>query len=173
MARRDEIRPLPSAERLRELLRYDADTGELRWRVSRARTAKAGQVAGSMNRNGYRQLRVDGAFYRAHRLIWKLVTGTDPAEFIDHVNGDKADNRWANLREATFGKNKWNSTIPKNNKSGFKGVFWQATHQRWRASLDLGNKKHRHLGYFSSPEDAAAVWERAAQEQRGEFFRAC
>jgi hypothetical protein len=93
-----------TVERLRELLTYDPETGELRWRVTRRRAAK-GSLAGTLNRNGYRNIEVEQRCYKAHRLAWLYVTGEWPKETIDHINCKRDDNRWANLRQATTAEN--------------------------------------------------------------------
>jgi hypothetical protein len=99
-----------TAERLRELLDYDPETGRFIWRKDHptAKHIKAGSVAGTKNGRGYWVIGVAGAKYVAHRLAWLYVTGEWPAHLVDHENGDRLDNRFANLREATDSQNNFN-----------------------------------------------------------------
>jgi hypothetical protein len=106
--------------------------------------------------------------YVAHRIVWKMVTGKEPPPNIDHKNGDGYDNSWANLRVADQTKQNWNRRIPKSNASGHKGV--SRDHNSWKATISV-NKKPRHLGCFSSADDAAAAYNAAARELHGEFYR--
>src|SRR5262245_14923519 len=88
-------RMVPSAERVRQLLKYSPETGELRWRVSRrGRGARLGRDAGAGHAKGYRRVSVDGRDYLVHRVIWLWMTGEWPAAQIDHRNGVRDDNRW-------------------------------------------------------------------------------
>lgn len=164
------MKPLPSVERIRQLCTYDADTGVFRWRITR-RQAKAGQIAthkrGSLP---YLFLDFDYGSYRAHRVAFKMMTGREPPAEIDHINGDAADNRWANLREATREENNRNARRRRDNKSGFKGVYWNSRDLRWMASVRRGGKQ-RYLGSFTTPEEAHAAYASAARENYGEFAR--
>lgn len=153
-----------SAERLRELLSYDTETGEFRWRVSVGR-AKAGDLAGYDHGTGYRAASVDGRLYRLHRLAWLYVTGEWPPEHIDHVNGVRSDNRWGNLRSASNSQNMQNQRIaPSSNKSsGLLGATWDKKAGRWK-SLIMIRRKNIHLGYFDTPEEAHAAYLKAKAE---------
>lgn len=84
--------------RLQELLEYAPETGVFRWRVNRT-SVRAGTMAGRLDSKGYRQISVDGQRYGAHRLAWLYMNGEWPKHEIDHVNGDRDDNRIANLRD--------------------------------------------------------------------------
>ena len=103
-----EIRPL-TAEWLRAVLDYDPKTGLFHWRIDRGgRKARIGALAGSFDATGYIQIMIDGKNYKAHRLAWLYVTGNWPIGDIDHLNGERANNRWSNLREATKSINQQN-----------------------------------------------------------------
>lgn len=158
-----------SYELLRELLAYDPDTGIFTWKVDVARNVKAGSVAGSTVGIGYRNIRIYRLAYRAHRLAWLFMTGKWPIDMIDHINGVRDDNRFANLREATCEQNRRNSGKHAASGSGFKGVSWKEG-RGWRAYIHVQGKQ-RHLGYFSTPGKAHAAYVAAAKKYHGEFAR--
>src|SRR4029450_2313606 len=111
-----------TAERLRELLDYDPETGDFTWKVNR-RCVRSGSVAGNVNCvDGYCYIGVDARRYHAHRLAWLYIKGAWPNDQIDHINGNKADNRFANLRQATHSQNQANGGRYSNNASGYNGV---------------------------------------------------
>ncbi len=105
--------------RLRELFSYDPITGELR----RLTTRNAGKIAGTLFNTGHLQVDVDGKMTGVHRIAWALHYGEYPADEIDHINGDGADNRICNLRLATSSQNNQNRRLSSRNKTGVKGVF--------------------------------------------------
>ena len=142
-----------TAERLRELLTYNPETGAFRHRIIR-RGVTCGSVAGSDNGRGYLRISVDGIGYRAHRLAWLYVYGVWPADQLDHINGDQSDNRIVNLREASPDQNQQNRTISKYNKCGIPGVSWDKTAGKWRAAIKVKGK-YKSLGRFDSLEAAA------------------
>lgn len=153
-------------ERLKELLRYDPDTGLFTWIVGNGRrTDQAGRRAGCPNAKGYIRISVDQRAYMAHRLAWLYMTGKWPEQFIDHENLDKGDNRWGNLREATKAQN--NANQPARTSSGLKGAYWSDASMSWQAKIN-----NRYLGSYSTAEEAHAAYMDAAQEQFGEFARA-
>ena len=158
-------RPLPAAERLRELLKYDAETGTLTWLVSCGRQ-RAGAMAGSPNGLGYRIICVDGHSYLAHRLIWRIVTGDDPGPMqIDHINLDRGDNRIANLRLATQSQNRNNSRA---RRQGLKGVI--PSGKGFQAQIKvLGTRLY--LGYYPTEQEAHHAYAAAAVQLHGEFAR--
>ena len=122
-------KPLPSQERLKELLNYDPDTGVFTWKVKR-HGVTSGSEAGCIEKYGYRYIKVDGAQYFAHRLAWMYVHGVDPAELqIDHVNQVKDDNKMSNLRLATHQQNQ------RNNKS--KGICLHKKSNKWHANIRI------------------------------------
>jgi hypothetical protein len=155
MAKLSETKPLPSIERLRELLTYDPETGFFHWRRAIGSQA-AGNQAGTVSWSGYVVIRIDRTFYYAHRIAWKMQTGSDPVIHLDHINRNRADNRWVNLRAADLSENRRNLGIQRNNKSGFTGVYWAPSHKKWRAVVTV-HGTHHHLGHFAMPELAAEV----------------
>lgn len=157
-----------TAEEARQLFHYDPETGDLTWKVSPCNRAPVGRVVRAPNDKGYYTVMVRGKTYKAHRLIWLIATGTWPAEHIDHINGDKTDNRVENLREATNAENMQNRAAPRNNTSGYKGVSWHKRDRKWRAKIQVDGKR-RYLGHFDTPEEAHAAYCEAAREHHGEF----
>ena len=111
---------------------------------------------------------VDRIVYRAHRLIWLMYHGQWPPQEIDHINGDRADNRIVNLRLATASQNRANSKVYKTNRCGFKGVA-RTPYGRWVARIHF--EKTKYLGTFDTPEEAHAAYVRAAQAAHGIFAR--
>ncbi len=158
-----------TADGLRSVLDYDAETGNFHWKVTRGR-AIAGAQTGYKNARGYLIIRIDGKNYKAHRLAWLYVTGEWPANQIDHINNNPGDNRFCNLREATHSENMMNKSRYANNKSGFKGVHLHKQSKRWRARIRIDNKNIS-LGLFDTPQLAYAAYCSAAYKLHGEFAR--
>lgn len=159
-----------TVERLKELLVYNAETGQFIRRVRTSNSNKAGDVAGGRLVLGYISVRVDNRPYLAHRLAWFYVTGRWPVADIDHINGDPSDNRLCNLREATRSQNHGNMRRHKDNRSGYKGVTWSEPRQKWVAQIYV-NGKQRNLGGFVCKEDAAKAYAEAARATHGGFAR--
>jgi hypothetical protein len=146
--------------RLHELISYDPETGIMRWRVNKG-AVKAGQVAGNPNR-GYLQLMVDGHPTFVHRFIWFYVYGKWPDGNIDHIDGNRSNNRLRNLRDVTQSMNIQNEIKPRsNNKSGFLGV--KANRGLWKAEISV-NGKTKFLGRFKTPEEAHHVYIEAKRQ---------
>jgi hypothetical protein len=161
------MHPLPSLELLSGLFRCDEDAGKLYWKADYGR-GRAGQLAGYLRKDGYRTIKIDGVEYRAHRLIFKMVHGHDPAE-VDHRHGRISDAAW-NLREASRDQNNQNVPRRKDNTSGFKGVSWNKTKAKWQAMIGYQGKQN-HIGTFSTKEQAYAAYCDAAVRLHGEFAR--
>jgi len=145
-----------TADDLRNLLSYNPDTGEFIWITRPSKAVKVGAIAGVIDKKGYRTIGICGKVYKAHRLAWMHTYGYWPKGLIDHINGQKSDNRISNLRDVFFDGNSQNIRKPnKRNKSGYLGViFFQ---NKWRASITI-NSKTRCLGDYNTPEEAHAAY---------------
>ena len=169
------IKPLLTAPQLRQLLRYDPETGILywnarepewfedgkrpaEWRARNWNSLFAGKPAGYIAPHGYNLIQLPGRMECAHRIAWTMVHGEWP-EFIDHVDGDRANNKLSNLRNVTRGENARNKARPSNNKSGVIGVSWYKGECRWVAEIKH-NRKKISLGRYATFEDAVAARKR-------------
>lgn len=152
-----------TAERLREVLAYDPETGIFRWKVSRPNGVKPGNIAGTSHKDGYRYIKVLGSNWKAHRLAWLYVYGEWPKDVIDHINGESSDNRIANLRDVDRVVNAQNQRrAHKSNKS--TGLIGAAKNWgQFRAGIRIGGKM-KHLGNFKTPEEAHQAYLTAKRE---------
>ena len=172
MAKRDAI----TAEYVRSILHYDPETGEFRWKARADvcrwwNTRYVGSAAGAPS-NRYRAIQIDKRRYYAHRLVWLYMTGEWPKEQIDHIDCNKANNCFSNLREATNSQNHANIGKCSSNTSGFKGVYWSRHTRKWHVRIKK-NGKFYSLGYYNEDniEGAAAAYAAAARDMHGEFAR--
>ena len=124
-------------ETAKEFFNYDPDTGRITWRVRSGKKVKIGDVAGSINGEGYMQIRFKGKGHYAHRVIWLLVTGKWPENDIDHINGIRDDNRLSNIRAATRGEN--NQNMKPYSNTGISGITLEKN-GRYKARLHLDGK---------------------------------
>jgi hypothetical protein len=144
--------------------------GTFFWRIDTRNTA-AGDIAGSRQSRGYWHIKINRRLYMAHRLAWLYVTGEWPAGHIDHINGNRSDNRFANLRIASNSENAWNSRTRVNNACGYKGVHYKKRLNKFVAQISVGGRVH-HFGVFQTPAEAHAAYRKAAKAHFGEFVRA-
>lgn len=153
-------------------LRYDPESGHFYWRERRGNKIAPDMRAGTLLQ-GYvminlaaRGLRV----FRAHRLAWLFITGDFPPKGyeIDHINGDRADNRWANLRLVTRSQNNMNVGIKANNRSGCPGVSYQSRRGNWTARI-RHNGSVICLGEFTDKQDAIRARKDAERTFYGEY----
>lgn len=149
-------KPIPTAERVRELLDYEPKTGLLRWRVRKSSRSPIGSIAGSLSDQGYILIRVDWRACRAHRLAWLYTHGVWPTGDIDHINGVRNDNRLTNLRDVPHRINQQNTRMSKRTaKSGFAGAY---PHQgKFKSSIQIDGKG-LHLGVFDTAEQASLAY---------------
>jgi len=144
-----------TAERLRELLDYDPETGLMTRKVRTSNRIKVGDVVGAFTSDGYLVVRVDGPKYPVHRLAWLHVYGEWPNGEIDHINGVPDDNRLCNLRVVDRTGNTQNTHKTVRADGSLVGVY--PSRSRWMAGIQA-NKKWRRLGTFDTPEEAHAAY---------------
>lgn len=155
---------------LQDVLRYEPSTGIFIWKRC-IHPSKIGIQAGGLHKyHGYRIIGVDGEHYPAHRLAWLYAYGAWPPDEIDHINGDRDDNRLSNLRLATSTENARNSKLSRRNTSGHKGVRWAEKRSKWEASIRV-DRKLLFLGRHDKLEDALAAYAKAADKHFGEYVR--
>lgn len=150
---------------LKQRVIYHPETGEFVWlKPNGTRLDQVGKRAGSLNHAGYIRITIEQKSYMAHRLAWLYMTGAHPENHVDHINMQKNDNRWINLRAATKSENGANS-IPRG-RSGLKGAYWSTSIGRWYSSV-----RGRYIGTFDSAEEANAAYIQEAKKEFGEFAR--
>lgn len=144
---------------VREMFSYDSNTGYLirkKW-VHGCRENIVGNMAGGLNARGYLRISIRKKRYYSHRLVWLYVHGALPEHDLDHINGNKSDNRIDNLRYCTQAENQQNRTgLQKNNTSGHPGVYWYDPNHKWSGKICI-KRKIIHLGYFDTIEEAIAA----------------
>lgn len=177
MAKPISCREAIPVETLKALVAFDAATNRLFWKerpvhlfASRRGAATwnsrfAGKEAFVTLINGYFGARIFGRCYYKHRAVWAFVYGEWPVHNIDHVNGDRTDNRIENLRDVPQAYNMRNAALPKTNSSGAIGVGWYGPRRKWTARIKV-NKRNIHLGYFTTFSDAVEA-RKAAERQHG------
>ena len=153
------IIPLPSYDFVAELLTYNEETGEFFWNKQMSRRVKAGDKAGGVTGSGYACIGIYGTVYQAHRLAWLLSVGDDPGEtLIDHIDGDRRNNRIDNLRLIDNSSNVARGREP-------KCCAKQAWNGRYQAVYALDGQKY-YLGTYDTEKEASEVGRKARREAR-------
>lgn len=159
---------ITTTEQAREL--FDYCDGALYWKFKTNKRHGIDLPAGTIDNRGYRTITLDGGKHGAHRLIW-LWHGLELPklpQMIDHINGDKQDNRLENLRVVKHAENGWNSKGSSLNKSGVRGVSWCNHYQRFVVQLYVRKKKIQ--ARFKTFEEAAIFATEKRKEMHGEYF---
>lgn len=154
-----------SHKHVKECFHYEPSSGKLTWKISKARCVKIGQEAGWMRSDGYRQVEVDGTKFLVHRLIYFFIEGKFPPKEIDHIDGNKSNNRWNNIRACSRSENMSNAGPRRNNKLGIRGVYYDPKRRRYITRIRKGCTK-KYIGSFKTKEEAA----RAYQEEQSKIF---
>jgi len=158
-----------TAAEMNEFISYNADTGELFWKVRRPNRHQTDRglavfnskfpgkrVASKLDSRGYKVTSILGKHLMQHRIVWAINTGEWPDSDIDHINGDRSDNRMKNLRSVDRQENMRNKGLYKTNKAGVPGVSFHSRDKVWTAKIS-DNKRQVHLGYFDRMEDAISA----------------
>ncbi|WP_227171077.1 HNH endonuclease [Enterobacter hormaechei] len=159
-----KCKPLLSQDLVERLFTYDPASGLLKWKKGK----NEGMVAGYGDSGEYRRVRILGYIFMVHRVIWLLVYGSDSDLLIDHINGNKSDNRIENLRLANHSQNGRNSNIQKRNTSGYKGVTKYKI--AWVVRVNV-NGENVYFGSYQDVELAGLVSEEARVKYHGEFAK--
>ncbi|EOZ0650999.1 HNH endonuclease [Cronobacter malonaticus] len=166
MADKSKRIPLPSREMLLSIFNYEASKGELWWRESgfnRQMDVPCGYVSGG----GYLSVKINGRLCSVHRLIWKMHMDSEP-QHLDHVNGNRLDNRIENLRPAIRNENNRNISVTRANTSGYIGVRFDARYKRWVAQIKI-ERKAIFIGSYETKVEAVHAYNDAAIKMHGDF----
>lgn len=153
-------------DKAREYFRYDPISGELIHNRNAPPKAKKGDKAGSISKTGYRYISIQGKLYKAHQIIWVIQTGFPPEGDIDHIDRNRLNNSWENLRECSRSQNLINQGKKPNSKQKFKGVVSRGNSHLVRLRV---NGIQKYFGSYASAEEAARVYDLKAVEFNGEF----
>jgi HNH endonuclease len=149
-------KPIP--EEIREYIDYNPETGECVWKkkTSKYSKVKVGDTVGHLSSDGYRSFKVSDNMYQLHRVIWFLYHGEDPGDKqVDHMNGNRSDNRISNLRLLTHQENQHNNHC--------LGIHYSKNRRKWTAQIRLDGKK-KHLGGWDCPLLAGLAYQDAKKE---------
>jgi len=147
---------------------YDHNTGFLHWKIKRKGTKGISSTAGHVSRYGYLIVTINGECFKQHRLVWVYVTGKEPVEQIDHVNGNRADNRFENLRECTHQQNILN-TPGWRKKCTPKGVRKEKNCKSSYNARFMHNGIEFNVGNFPTESEAVAALTIAREKKHGNF----
>jgi len=148
--------------------RFEYKDGKLFYKTTIG-SMKKGSEVGTVGKGGYLKTLINRKAYRLHRIIFMMHHGFLP-KYLDHIDGNPANNKIENLRPATFSQNNLNRRKHKRNTSGYKGVTWVATENKYSARLAVNNKRF-FLGYFVDPKEAHAAYCKAAIQHEPNFVR--
>jgi hypothetical protein len=163
-------KPQLTQARLCELLHYDPQTGEFRWRACNRQGHHARDVAGARMRSDYWAIHLDGRMYRAHQLAWLYMKGEWGKPLIDHRDGNPLNNRWRNLRLASHTNNAADRPRLRSNTSGFKGVTFDRRRGNWFAQISKQGRRYS-IGRYATAQAAHEAYVMAARLLFGEFAR--
>lgn len=169
-------------EYIKDYLHYDPETGIFTWikKSNKRGKDRTGNRAGSIRKKhddyylreiGISVPGVKKSTFKEHQLVYLIMVGPIPKGFeIDHKNGNSLDNRWSNIRLSDKTQNMGNQGLRKNNKSGYKGVYFSTHHGKYQAVL-LHSGKRYNLGRYHDPYLASLTYTKKAKELLGEFYR--
>jgi hypothetical protein len=149
---------------------YNPDTGIITWKIKRSNRKPIGSIAGVVDSNGYRRIKVTPKLYLAHRIAWLLYYKQWPDKIVDHINMNVDDNRICNLRIATNSQNMMNASKYKSNSTGFKGVHYRSREKRFVGQITINRQKFN-TKYCKTPEEAHQELKKLRKLHHKEFAR--
>jgi len=152
---------------LHEIFEYK--DGSLYYKIQTSPNSKIGKKVGSLTNRGYLSTTIKSKFYLIHRVIFFMFYGYLPKN-LDHIDGNRLNNKIENLRPATFGQNAQNAKIRKDNKFNVKGVYWFKELKKWKVDIGI-NGKRKYIGVFEDLELAELVAQEARDKYHGKFAR--
>ena len=163
-----------SVDKLRALVSYEPSTGLFTW-LARGNKSFDNRFCGKpaftyATSHGYKAAFLNGGkIVYAHRAAYAIMTGQWPVDQIDHIDQNKTNNKWSNLRAATNAQNNRNISARNTGTSKYKGVHWFKRKGKWQAQIRC-NGKRQHLGYFHDEKDAHEAYQKAAKLLHGEWM---
>jgi hypothetical protein len=148
---------------LKSILNYNPETGIFTWRKKPSKQINIGSIAGTKNHYGYVEICVDSKKYQSHRLAWLYVHGFGPEQQIDHINGDRSDNRICNLRDVSHTVNNCNQKIHREGK--LPGCTFLSRVKKWQAQVKI-NGQCKYLGCYKTQQEAHKAYTRAKEKQQ-------
>lgn len=148
---------------------FEYKDGELYWKFSLSSKSPKGSIAGSIKQDKYRRIGLNKKPYLAHRLIFMMFHGYFP-QVVDHIDGNKLNNRIENLRAANLSENQHNRKMSKTNTSGYKNVTWNKRKSKWLVNVRVHSMDF-HIGYFDDVELADLAAQEARDKYHKEFAR--
>lgn len=155
-------------ELLKQILNYNKDNGKWIWLVKNGTNNEIGDIAGTVNNDGYNIITYKGKKYKSSRLAY-IYMGEELPAIVDHINTVKTDDRWDNLRPSTIKGNGANRTSRYKNRP--KGITWNSKRKKWISQITVDNKL-KYLGGFDCPAAASFAYQIEAISAFGEFARA-
>lgn len=156
---------------IKDIFDYSPETGELRWKFRLSKRVQLHAVAGSFDDQGRIKIGIRGRDYFAHRIIWVWMTGKWPTKEVDHINENKADNRWTNLRQATPSQNHRNRGMQRNNTTGYKGVTFVKSRNCYIGGVKLNGKRYNCGPTFKTAKEAYEAVCALAKKLHGEWSK--
>ncbi|NBW23602.1 MAG: Pathogenesis-related transcriptional factor and ERF protein [Caulobacteraceae bacterium] len=160
----------PKYEEVAKILDYNPKTGKFFRKINTGSFGRIGEVLGYTTKRGYRKTSVCNIQLYDHQLAWLLFYSKWPDRQIDHINGNRSDNRISNLREATVSQNALNRSYQSNSKTKYKCINWKPDRKKYRVKIGV-NKKYYHIGYFVNLDEAIKARDIAIKKLHGEFAK--
>lgn len=151
-----------------DLIRYEPETGKFYSLVSNSNVKVGQEVKGSVDNKGYIRIGVGGRVIRAHRLAF-ICMGENLPNQVDHIDRDKQNNKWSNLRASDQQTNQWNTSERKTNTSGHKNVYWRPERRHWQVRIPTKDCRSKYIGSYKEYGDAVKAAEQARRDYQKEY----